>query len=160
MTLQELSNLERFVKRNGNKNADPEPPAAEQLLKEEAYLKSRLAFVQQAWARVGTGAGAGTGRGTGTGTGTGFWVPRARVDLWWRDVGWMGKANRRLRVRGVCHHSRPTPWQELRRAHALGSAGAPSGSAEPKSPLRSRAAVLETTTKTLEETVLDSALAI
>ena len=154
MTLQELSNLERFVKRNGNKNADPEPPAAEQLLKEEAYLKSRLAFVQQAWARVGTG----TGTGTVTGDGHGLRVPRARVDLWWRDVGWMGKANRRLRVRGVCHHSRPTPWQELRRAHALGSAGAPS--AEPKSPLRSRAAVLETTTKTLEETVLDSALAI
>ena len=152
MTLQELSNLERFVKRNGNKNADPEPPAAEQLLKEEAYLKSRLAFVQQAWARVGTGVGDGDGDGVR--------VPRARDDLWWRDVGWMGKANRRLRVRGVCHHFRPTPWQELRRAHALGSAGAPSGSAEPKSPLRSRAAVLETTTKTLEETVLDSALAI
>ena len=69
MTLQELSNLERFVKRNGNKNADPEPPAAEQLLKEEAYLKSRLAFVQQAWARVGTGVGTGTGTGTGTGLG-------------------------------------------------------------------------------------------
>ena len=154
MTLQELSNLERFVKRNGNKNADPEPPAAEQLLKEEAYLKSRLAFVQQVWARVGTG----TGTGTVTGNGHGLRVPRARVDLWWRGVGWMGKANLRLRVRGVCHHFRPTPWQELRRAHALGSAGAPS--AEPKSPLRSRAAVLETTTKTLEETVLDSALAI
>ena len=67
MTLQELSNLERFVKRNGNKNADPETPAAEQLLKEEAYLKSRLAFVQQAWARVRTGAGTGTGTGTGLG---------------------------------------------------------------------------------------------
>ena len=72
MTLQELSNLERFVKRNGNKNADPEPPAAEQLLKEEAYLKSRLAFVQQAWARVRTGAGTGTGTGTRKGTGTGL----------------------------------------------------------------------------------------
>ena len=102
----------------------------------------------------------GDGDAEGDREGDGLRVPRARVDLWWRDVGWMGKANRRLRVRGVCHHSRPTPWQELRRAHALGSAGAPSGSAEPKSPLRSRAAVLETTTKTLEETVLDSALAI
>ena len=112
-------------------------------------------------AGVGSGWDWGWDRdGDGDGDGGGLRVPRARVDLWWRDVGWMGKANRRLRVRGVCHHSRPTPWQELRRAHALGSAGAPSGSAEPKSPLRSRAAVLETTTKTLEETVLDSALAI
>ena len=51
---------------------------------------------------------------------------------------------------------RPTPRQELRTAHALGSGGAPSAAA---APLR-RAAVLETTTKTLEETVLDSALAI
>ena len=110
-------------------------------------------------AGVGSGWDWGWDRdGDGDGDGDGLRVPRARVDLWWRDVGWMGKANRQLRVRGVCHHFRPTLWQELRRAHALGSAGAPS--AEPKSPLRSRAAVLETTTKTLEETVLDSALAI
>lgn len=55
VTLQELSNLERFVKRNGNENAGvkrnvnagADPPAAERLLKEEAYLKSRLVFVQQ-----------------------------------------------------------------------------------------------------------------
>ena len=153
MTLQELSNLERFVKRNGNKNADPEPPAAEQLLKEEAYLKSRLVFVQQAWARVGTGAGTGTGTGTGTRLGC-----RGR-ELTSGGATWGGWA-RRVRGYGcaACHHFRPTPWQELRRAHALGPGGAPS--AAPLSPLRSRAAVLETTTKTLEETVLDSALAI
>ena len=92
MTLQELSNLERFVKRNGNKNADPEPPAAEQLLKEEAYLKSRLAFVQQAWARVGTGVGTGTGTGTGTGMGLGCRGPEltsggATWGGWARQIG-------------------------------------------------------------------------
>jgi hypothetical protein len=48
------------------------------------------------------------------------------------------------------------PRQELRLAHALGPGGASSAAA---TPLR-RAAALETTTKTLEETVLDSALAI
>ena len=108
-------------------------------------------------AGVGSGWDWGWDR-DGDGDGDALRVPRARVDLWWRDVGWMGKA----RIRGygcaVCHHFRPTPWQELRRAHALGPGGAPS--AAPLSPLRSRAAVLETTTKTLEETVLDSALAI
>lgn len=51
---------------------------------------------------------------------------------------------------------RPTPRQELRTAHALGPGGAPSAAA---APLR-KAAGLETTIKTLEETVLDSALAI
>ena len=67
VTLQELSNLERFVKRNGNENAGPDPPAAERLLKEEAYLKSRLVFVQQ----VGSGLGLGFGRGVGLGMGLG-----------------------------------------------------------------------------------------
>ena len=55
MTLQELSNLERFVKRNETEpraHAGVNPAAAERLRKEEAYLKSRLVFVQQARARA------------------------------------------------------------------------------------------------------------
>ena len=69
VTLQELSNLERFVKRNGNENAGPDPPATERLLKEETYLKSRLVFVQQ----VGSGLGSGLGLGLRRGLGLGLW---------------------------------------------------------------------------------------
>ena len=52
VTLQELSNLERFVKRQqvvagAAAGAGASDARAERLLKEEAYLKSRLAFVQQ-----------------------------------------------------------------------------------------------------------------
>ena len=84
VTLQELSNLERFVKRNGNDNAGPGPPATERLLKEEAYLKSRLVFVQQVGSGLGSGLGLGLGRGLGLGLGLGRdwdWLrmPRARV---------------------------------------------------------------------------------
>lgn len=47
VTLQELSNLERYVKRNEQvPNPGAHPPAVERLLKEESYLKSRLVFVQ------------------------------------------------------------------------------------------------------------------
>lgn len=45
-SLQELANLERFTKRQ-QPNASPGTPShVEKLLKEEAYLKSRLSFVQ------------------------------------------------------------------------------------------------------------------
>lgn len=64
VTLQELSNLERFVKRNeAIANAGAHPPAAERLLKEEAYLKSRLVFVQQELATAGAAADASPGGG-------------------------------------------------------------------------------------------------
>lgn len=48
VTLQELSNLERYVKRQEPvANPGTHPHGVERLLKEEAYLKSRLVFVQQ-----------------------------------------------------------------------------------------------------------------
>lgn len=48
VTLQELSNLERYVKRQEPvPNPGTHPHGIERLLKEEAYLKSRLVFVQQ-----------------------------------------------------------------------------------------------------------------
>ena len=72
VTLQELSNLERFVRRNGNENAGADPPAAERLLKEEAYLKSRLVFVQQVGSGLGLGLGLGLGRRLGLGLGLGM----------------------------------------------------------------------------------------
>mgnify|MGYP004010835233 CR=1 FL=1 len=74
VTLQELSNLERFVKRNGNDNAGPGPPATERLLMEEAYLKSRLVFVQQVGSGLGLGLGLGLGRRLGLGLGLGLGV--------------------------------------------------------------------------------------
>merc|ERR1712232_544132 len=48
-TLQELSNLERFVKGCSACSSVPSntPPEREPLLKEEAYLQSRLRFVQE-----------------------------------------------------------------------------------------------------------------
>ena len=46
--LQELANLERFTKRQQHLDGPPQKSShAERLLKEEAYLKSRLNFVQQ-----------------------------------------------------------------------------------------------------------------
>ena len=63
VTLQELANLERFTKRQQQPNsADaPAPRAAtvqtERLMKEEAYLQSRLTFVQKELAEAKGGDG-------------------------------------------------------------------------------------------------------
>ena len=75
VTLQELSNLERFVKRQqvvagAAAGAGASDARAERLLKEEAYLKSRLAFVQQELAAArGGGEGGGGGGAAGGGAG-------------------------------------------------------------------------------------------
>ena len=45
-TRQELANLERFTKRQQPNAPSGTPTHVEKLLKEEAYLKSRLSFVQ------------------------------------------------------------------------------------------------------------------
>ena len=73
VTLQELSNLERFVKRQqvvagAAAGAGARAARAERLLKEEAYLKSRLAFAELGHARGG-GEGGGGGGGAGGGVG-------------------------------------------------------------------------------------------
>ena len=48
VTLQELANLERYTKRQQSVASTPGATSTEErLLKEEAYLKSRLTFVQQ-----------------------------------------------------------------------------------------------------------------
>ena len=48
VTLQELANLERFSKQQQQPSVPADAPAQlERLLKEEAYLQSRLRFVQQ-----------------------------------------------------------------------------------------------------------------
>ena len=49
VTLQELANLERFTRRQQSvpSSGSTAGTATERLLKEEAYLKSRLRFVQQ-----------------------------------------------------------------------------------------------------------------
>ena len=47
VALQELANLERFAKKQQQPPPTTTPPNAERLLKEEAYLKARLLYVQQ-----------------------------------------------------------------------------------------------------------------
>ena len=81
VTLQELSNLERFVKRQqvvagAAAGAGASDARAERLLKEEAYLKSRLAFVQQELAAARGGGEGGGGGGAGGGAG----APAAAAD--------------------------------------------------------------------------------
>ena len=81
VTLQELSNLERFVKRQqvvagAAAGAGASDARAERLLKEEAYLKSRLAFVQQELAAARGGGEGGGGGAAGGGAG----APAAAAD--------------------------------------------------------------------------------
>lgn len=60
VTLQELANLERFVKRQEQLPAgQSHSPSVEKLLREEAYLKSRLLYVQQELAQVRDATGGG-----------------------------------------------------------------------------------------------------
>uniref|UniRef100_A0A7S4BM66 Uncharacterized protein n=1 Tax=Chrysotila carterae TaxID=13221 RepID=A0A7S4BM66_CHRCT len=58
VTLQELANLERFVKMQQQVKIAPETPQQrERLLREEAYLQSRLNYVQQELAGQGGSKG-------------------------------------------------------------------------------------------------------
>ena len=65
VTLQELSNLERYVKRQEPvPNPGTHPHGVERLLKEEAYLKSRLVFVQQELVSARAAAADGSASGS------------------------------------------------------------------------------------------------